>query len=76
MRPFPVVLRIQNLLLGVLHGVFHIADSGAYSAFRLVHFAFGLELGVTGQTANGILYRTFGFVSGALNVFLVQLNSP
>ena len=73
--PFPVV-KIQDLLLGVLHGVFHISDSGAHRAFRLVHFAFGLELGVTGQTTNGILYRKLALSAAPLVEVSKQRRSP
>jgi hypothetical protein len=67
---FPVVLKIQDFTS------WRPSRRLSHRAFRLVHFAFGLELGVSRQTANGILHCAFGFVGRALNVFLVQGHSP
>src|SRR3954451_24568172 len=58
---FEVVLRI-------LRGVFDVLGHMLGLALRLIHLAFGLGLGVTGEATNSILHRAFSLVPFACHL--------
>ena len=54
-------------------GIFNVARYFMRGAPGLVDLAFDLKAGFSSEAAGGVLHGAFGFISGALDMFLVHV---